>query len=121
MVHNTKKVCKTHGTSEKNKKKLQFRVGGVHIDITTLQRNAYFFLKMLNVSHTLHCFLARTNLGDRFFFKFLASKKNAKRVGHSKKFKKSSDFAWEVHTSMSPRCNEMHTCFEKCRTSHLKP
>ena len=83
MVHNTKKVCKTRGTSEKIKKKLQFRVGGVHIDITTLQRNAYFFLKMLNASHVLHCFLAGTNFGNRCFFWFLASKKYAKRVGHS--------------------------------------
>ena len=40
--------------------------------------------------------------------------------GRSKYFKKSYNFAWEGRTSMSPRCSEMHTFFEKCRTSHLK-
>ena len=113
MVQNTKKVCKTRGTSEKIKKKLQFRVGGVHIDVTTLQRNAYFFFKMLNVSHVLQGLLVGTKFGGRCFFRFLGSKRYAKRVGHSTKYKKSSDFAWEGRTSMSPRCSEMHTFFEK--------
>ena len=50
MYKKSKKVCKTRDTSEKSKKKLQFRVGGAHIDVTTLQRNAYFFSKMKDVS-----------------------------------------------------------------------
>ena len=33
------------------------------------------------------------------------------------KVKKSDGFAWEVCTSMSPRCSEMSTCFEKLQMS----
>ena len=88
MVHNTKKVCKTRGTSEKNKKKLQFRVGGVHIDVTTLQRNAYFFLEILNVSHVLQGLLAGTKFGYRCFFKFFGLKKVCKTRGTFEKIQK---------------------------------
>ena len=38
-----------------------------------------------------------------------------KCVIHSKKWKSSSDFAWERRTSMSPRSNETHTFFENRR------
>ena len=42
-------------------------------------------------------------------------KKSAKRVIHMKKSKKCSNSVWEKDTSMSPRCSEMLTCFEKVR------
>ena len=37
-----KKVCQIDDTCEKNFKKLYFRVGGMNIDVTTLQRETYF-------------------------------------------------------------------------------
>ena len=37
-----KKVCQIDDTSENSKKKLQFRMGGVNIEVTTLQRETYF-------------------------------------------------------------------------------
>jgi len=49
---------------------------------------------------------------------FIRQKKYAKRVVHLKKYKKSCDFEWEVCTSMSPRCSEMHTFFWKCWMYH---
>ena len=39
----------------------------------------------------------------------------AKRFIHSKKLRKSSNSVWEGDTSMSPRCSEMLTFFEKVR------
>ena len=39
----------------------------------------------------------------------------AKRCIHSKKLRKSSNSVWEGDTSMSPRCSEMLTFFEKVR------
>ena len=38
------------------KKKLQFRVGGANIDVTTLQRNQYFFQECVDVFSVLHGF-----------------------------------------------------------------
>ena len=37
------KVSQMRDTFEKVKKKYQFGVGGTHIDVTTLERNHYFF------------------------------------------------------------------------------
>ena len=44
-----KKVCPKRYTHEKVKKKWWFRMGGVHIDVTTLERNEYFFWKVIDV------------------------------------------------------------------------
>ena len=38
-----KKVCQNDDTSENLEKKHEFCVGGVNIDVTTLQRETYFF------------------------------------------------------------------------------
>ena len=38
-----RKVSVLDGRSENFKKKCQFSTGGAHIDVTTLERNAYFF------------------------------------------------------------------------------
>ena len=43
LVFRQKKVCLKRYTLEKVKKKCWFRVGGAHIDVTTLERNCYFF------------------------------------------------------------------------------
>ena len=40
-----RKVSVLDGRSEDFKNKCAFSIGGTHIDVTTLQRNAYFFLK----------------------------------------------------------------------------
>ena len=39
----TKKVDQMRDTYEKVKKKYGFHVGGAHIEVTTLERKAYFF------------------------------------------------------------------------------
>ena len=38
-----KKGCPKRDTRKKVKKKLWIRVGGAHINVTTLERNTYFF------------------------------------------------------------------------------
>ena len=81
--HNTKKVCKTRGTSEKIKKKLWFRVGGVHIDVTTLQRNAYVFWKTQDLpSKTLVLFATSQNPPLRSTLVWAAKRMNVLRVLH---------------------------------------
>ena len=56
-------------------------MGGAHIDVTALQRNAYFFLEILNVSHVLQSLLAGTKFGCRCFFTFLGLKKLSVQKG----------------------------------------
>ena len=129
-------------------KKWAFSMGGTHIEVTTLERNAYFFWKMLDLpSKTLGLFAEAQNRSLRFTLVWRAkcmdflSKMHVSdliwqlpdQIWHllerkvcvlderSKDFQKSEHFRWEGRTSMSPRSNETHTFFEKCRTSHLKP
>ena len=52
----SKKVCPKRDTREKVKKKWCFRVRGVHIDVTTLERKCYFFWKVAYVFSVLHGF-----------------------------------------------------------------
>ena len=44
-----KKVCQIDDTCVNLKKKLHFRVGGVNIDVTTLQRETYFLKEFSDV------------------------------------------------------------------------
>ena len=58
-----KKVYRNDDTCKTFKKKYQFRVGGVNIDVTTLQRDAYFLKQFSDVCSGLQCFLASPGLG----------------------------------------------------------
>ena len=57
------KVCQIAHTRENLKKKLQFRVGGVNIDVTTLQRETYFLKEFLDVWCGLQGFFGRSGFG----------------------------------------------------------
>ena len=125
----TKKVYQMHETLEKVKKKYWFRVRGTHIDVTTLERKACIFSKVEDLWCVLQGFMAVVDLLFRWFWRFFGKKKCVQNIIHVKKCKKSDDLAWEVYTSMSPRCSEMITFFEKLQMSlafwmvlrHLKP
>ena len=56
MIFSKKKVCPKRDTFEKVEKKWWFRVRGAHIDVTTLERNCYFFWKVTDVFSVLHGF-----------------------------------------------------------------
>ena len=62
-------------------------------------------------------FPGQNQLRGSLFLKVFKKKKEYQKRQTSEKTKKSSDFVWEVCTSMSPRCSEMTTCFEKLQMS----
>ena len=62
-----RKVSVLDGRSEDFKNKCAFSMGGTHIDVTTLARNAYFFSKMQDLqSKTLSLFVNAQNRFLRF-------------------------------------------------------
>ena len=63
-----KKVCQIDDTCVNLKKKLHFRVGGVNIDVTTLQRETYFLKDLFDVLIDLQNFLLVPCLG-RFWMR----------------------------------------------------
>ena len=143
-----RKVSVLDWRSEDFKKKCAFSTGGAHIDVTTLERNAYFFWKMQDLpSKTLSLFanghnrflrftsvweakcmhfLSKMHVSDLIWelpdlIWHLLERKVSVLDGRSEDLKKKYACSKGERTSMSPRSNEMHTFFEKCRNSHLKP
>ena len=115
-------------------------MGGMHIDVITLERNAYFFencrtchLKPWGYSRAQHRLLRSTLVWKATYMDFhtklfvfdmiwqLRERKLLFYIWGLTISKTSDNVKWEGCTSMSPRSNETRTLFEKCRTSHLKP